>query len=116
MVVRLGGLILTLGVVWLLRCGFLRGSTGSVALLRLLLRLSLFVFLRQGGGLDLLADHVNVPGGGLNVSGKGLGLPIGGGVGVFHQGGIPAFQDRYHLAAGNGLLLQQVGHHLVDVL
>ena len=39
-----------------------------------------------------------------------------GGVGVFHGGGVPALDDSYHLRAGDGLLLQQIGHHLVHVL
>ena len=39
-----------------------------------------------------------------------------GGVGVFHGGGVPALDDSHHLRAGDGLLLQQIGHHLVHVL
>ena len=38
------------------------------------------------------------------------------GIGVLHGGGIPALDDGHHLRAGDGLLLQQIGHHLVHVL
>ncbi|CAN4006383.1 DUF1344 domain-containing protein, partial [Dysosmobacter welbionis] len=72
------------------------------------------------GGFDLLGDHVHLLGRGLNGLGRGgaerLVLCAGGGVGVLHQLRVPALDDSHHLCAGDGLLLQQVGHDLVHVL
>ena len=42
-------------------------------------------------------------------------LAAGGGVGLLHGRGIAALDDGHHLAAGDGLLLQQVRHHAVHV-
>ncbi len=90
-----GGLIL----------GFLRGLP---AVLRAVRRI-----IRRGRHGDGLVNDVDVPGGGLDV---GQLLGAGGGVSALHQGGVAALQDGHHFAAGDGFLLQQVGHHLVHVL